>query len=121
MSYLSALDNPSGEGQGVQIDSVAAWLDHSNQRRVLEQRLTSLIRDHLNDLEQGQDTSYSSHSFTMAHCDLVYWEGLKKVVDQAEAANEPFASALKSLSQVVRIRFFLFLRKHNVLQATKLY
>ncbi|KAF7193638.1 Peroxisomal acyl-coenzyme A oxidase 1 [Pseudocercospora fuligena] len=39
-------------------------------------------------------------SFTMAHCDLVYWQGLSRLVERASSAGETYAAALTSLALV---------------------
>lgn len=89
------------EGKLGPLSTPEQWHDRDIQRRMLEQRLVALVLSHKGDTESGQDTSYTSHSLTIAHCDLVYWEGLMKVVDKAIATGEPFVASLISLATVV--------------------
>lgn len=92
----------AAEGKHDPLSTTEQWYDRENQGRMLQQRLVALVLSHKGDTESGQDTSYTSHSLTIAHCDLVYWDGLVKVVDKAVAAGEPFAASMISLATVVR-------------------
>lgn len=100
LSYLSFLRDEEPP-KPVDLHTAADWLDKDVQRFILEQRLVTLVQNHMDDTKSGKDTSFSTHALTMAHGDFVYWKGLWNVVDQN--TNEDFHTSLTALAQVVRI------------------
>lgn len=75
-----------------------SWTLRSVQEWALGNRQVSLVREHMEDTAKGRDTSYTTHSLTMAHSDFTYWRGLWKVVDSV--SNAAFAETMKALAQV---------------------
>ncbi|EEP81962.1 predicted protein [Uncinocarpus reesii 1704] len=98
LSYLGFLRNPNATNK-LAVSSESDWFKPENQQWVLEQRLATLVRAHLDATESGKDTSFSVHELTMAHCDYIYWRGFWDVV--RKAAGFPFYTSLDALAQVV--------------------
>ena len=68
------------------------------QEWALGARQVNLVREHMDDTSRGRDTSYTTHSLTMAHSDFTYWRSLWKVVDSIE--REDFVRPMRVLAQV---------------------
>ena len=83
LSYLSKLRDRSSVSQP-KIESDEDWARPEVQRWALEERLVSLVQQHIEDTEAGRDTSYSSHPLTMAHGDFVYWNGFYELLSDLE-------------------------------------
>lgn len=98
ISYLSLVR--SGKQAPPPADHInpTSWSLRSAQEWALGIRQVSLVQEHMSDTSQGRDTSYTTHSLTMAHSDFTYWRGLWKVVDSIK--NEPFYESMKALAQV---------------------
>jgi len=99
LSYLSVLRNEKKSSVPI-IESPSAWVKPETQKWALEQRLSNLVQAHIEDTEAGKDTSYSSHSLTMAHCDFVYWSRFQDVLSQLVRAKASFLAPMKSIAQV---------------------
>lgn len=99
LSYLAFLR--SENNQELLVASEADWFKPDNQRWVLERRLATLVKNHIDDTNAGKDTSFTVHELTMAHCDFVYWQGFWDVVNRAAGAE--FTGQLEALAQVVGV------------------
>ncbi|KAI1612554.1 acyl-CoA dehydrogenase/oxidase C-terminal [Exophiala viscosa] len=97
LSYLSFLRTREPP-EPIKVHTTADWLLRDRQRFVLEQRLVTLVQNHMDDTEAGKDTSFSTHALTMAHGDFIYWKGFWNVVDHN--GNEDFYPSLNALAQV---------------------
>lgn len=95
LSYLDVLRNPQEQDQ-LSVASESDWYKPENQCWVLEKRLATMVQDHIESTEAGSDTSFSCHALTMAHCDFVYWKGLREVIEKADQA---FQEPLKAIAQ----------------------
>jgi acyl-CoA oxidase len=101
LSYLSILREGGRDRNATPpIKSSKDWLAEINQTWALEQRLSNLVQQHIEDTDAGNDTSYSTHALTMAHCDFVYFRQLLDLVQRLEQDNQPFAAAMRSTAQV---------------------
>jgi acyl-CoA oxidase len=101
LSYLSILrEGGSNSNSSLPVHTIEDWFKASIQKAALEQRLGNLVQQHIEDTAARKDTSYSSHSLTMAHCDFVYFNGITDVVRQLEEAGAAFASTIKATAQV---------------------
>ncbi|KIW06485.1 uncharacterized protein PV09_02921 [Verruconis gallopava] len=98
LSYLSALRE--GGRTMVPIKSANDWFDEQTQKWALEQRLRNLVQQHIEDTDAGKDTSYSTHSLTMAHCDFVYFTQLMDVVNRLETENRSYAPPMRATARV---------------------
>ncbi|KAK2743235.1 hypothetical protein FQN57_004924 [Myotisia sp. PD_48] len=96
LSYLSLLRQ--GSTSTLSVANESDWFKPENQKWVLVHRLMTLVRDHIEATQKGQDTSFTVRELTMAHCDFVYWEGFWEVVNQA--ASTGFIGELRTLAQV---------------------
>lgn len=103
LSYLGFLRRPE-QRRKLAVSSESNWFELDNQRWVLEGRLATLVKAHMEATNAGKDTSFTVHKLTMAHCDFVYWRGFWDVVDRA--GNAEFVEELKALAQVVSSVFF---------------
>jgi hypothetical protein len=103
LSHLSILRDNSSR-PGVVVEAKEAWFEYDNQKWVLEGRLILLVKSHMQDVENGKDTSFSVLALTMAFCDVVYWKGMWEVV---RSCDEEFKVKLESLAQVVSLIFFI--------------
>lgn len=95
LSYLDVLRNPTD--RGLTVKSNVDWYLRQNQRWVLERRLSHLVNEHIKDSKARKDTSFSVHGLTMAHCDLVYWEGFR---DVASSCDPKLSAPVEALGQV---------------------
>jgi acyl-CoA oxidase len=104
LSYLRLLQQ-GNQQKTPNIDSEAAWLTIPVQSWALESRLARLVQQHIDDSNQGRDTSYSSHALTMAHSDYVYWKGLWAAVQKIEdpPAQQKYAHHMRALAHVVSL------------------
>ena len=98
LSYLGFLRRPE-EGKNLAVSSESDWFKLDNQRWVLEGRLATLVKAHMEATNAGKDTSFTVHELTMAHCDFVYWRGFWNVIERT--SNTGFVEQLKALAQVV--------------------
>lgn len=98
LSYLASLRR-TDSGPALSVKTEEDWFKPENQQWVLEHRLASLVRDHIEATDGGKDTSFTVHELTMAHCDFVYWKGLWEVIKNAGSA--PFVGQLEAIAQVV--------------------
>jgi acyl-CoA oxidase len=104
LSYLSILrEGVRDRTAPPPIRSRNDWFDEKNQTWALEQRLSNLVQQHIEDTEAGKDTSYTCHSLTMAHCDFVYFKQLLDVVQRLEQAGETYTAAMKATARVFAI------------------
>jgi acyl-CoA oxidase len=103
LSYLSFLRNDtklwSRNDTNLSAATEADWFKPDKQRWVLERRLATLVKNHIDASNAGKDTSFTVHELTMAHCDFVYWQGFWDVVNRAAGAE--FVPQLEALAQVV--------------------
>lgn len=83
--------------------SESDWFKPENQQWVLERRLATLVKAHMEASDAGKDTSFTVHELTMAHCDFVYWRGFWDVIKKAVDAE--FVRQLEALAQVVRFSY----------------
>jgi acyl-CoA oxidase len=102
LSYLSILRHDLGQNQAKPppIKLSRDWSSKDTQKWALQVRLSNLVRLYIEDTNASRDTSYSSHALTMAHCDLVYWNGLQDVVEGLEQKQESYAKSMRSLATV---------------------
>lgn len=70
------------------------------QRWALEERLVTLVQAHIDDTQDGNDTSYTCHALTMAHGDFVYWKGFCELLDALKGENAPFVQTVQALFDV---------------------
>lgn len=99
LSYLSFLRNPDVANQ-LAVESESDWFNPKNQQWVLERRLATLVKAHLEATSMGKDTSFTVHELTMAHCDFTYWRGFWNAINKA--ARTEFYPQLEALVQVVK-------------------
>ncbi|KMP01882.1 acyl-coenzyme A oxidase 1 [Coccidioides immitis RMSCC 2394] len=97
LSYLSFIRNPDAAGI-LTAASESDWFKLENQQWVLERRLATLVRAHLDATVCGKDTSFTVHELTMAHCDFVYWRGFWDVV--RKTVGSEFYGPLEALAHV---------------------
>ncbi|ODH48454.1 hypothetical protein GX48_05431 [Paracoccidioides brasiliensis] len=97
LSYLSFLRKPES-GIKLSVSSESDWFKTEAQQWVLERRLATLVKTHMEASEAGKDTSFAVHELTMAHCDFVYWRGFWEVIK--EASGTEFIQQLEALAQV---------------------
>jgi acyl-CoA oxidase len=101
LSYLSLLRGGGRDRTATPpVNTAKDWFIEENQTWALEQRLSNLVQQHIEDTDAGKDTSYSTHALTMAHCDFVYSRQLLDVVHRLEAAKESYAPAMRATAQV---------------------
>jgi acyl-CoA oxidase len=96
LSYLDVLRNPQDQ-DSLSVTAESDWYWPDNQGWVFEKRLATLVQDYIESIRAGKDTSFSSHALTMAHCDFVYWKGLREAIDKAD---QGFQEPLEALAQV---------------------
>jgi acyl-CoA oxidase len=82
------------------INSPQDWFDPKKQTWALEQRLSNLVQQHIEDTDAGRDTSYSTFALTMAHCDFVYFRQLLDIVQRLESEDQPYAKAMRATADV---------------------
>ncbi|PGH18677.1 hypothetical protein AJ80_04425 [Polytolypa hystricis UAMH7299] len=97
LSYLRFLRQPSNATK-LAVSTESDWFRPENQGWILEQRLATLVKSHMEASEAGKDTSFTVHELTMAHCDLVYWAEFWEVI--RAAAGCEFIEQLTALVQV---------------------
>lgn len=101
LSYLSLLrDGTRDRSETPPVKTAKDWFNQENQTWALEQRLSNLVQQHIEDTDAGKDTSYTCHALTMAHCDFVYFRQLLDIVQRLEAAKESYAPAMRATAQV---------------------
>ena len=101
LSYLSLLrEGGRDRSKTPPVSSPKDWFKDENQIWALEQRLSNLVQQHIEDTDAGKDTSYSTHPLTMAHCDFVYFRQLLDIVQRLEASNESYAPAMRATARV---------------------
>ncbi|KPI42462.1 Peroxisomal acyl-coenzyme A oxidase 1 [Cyphellophora attinorum] len=98
IAYLSLLRDERTPQPPADLTNPTSWSLRSVQEWALGIRQVNLVREHIEDTSRGRDTSYTTHSLTMAHSDFTYWRGLWKVIDAI--ANVSFAGPMKSLGLV---------------------
>ena len=98
LSYLAKLRE--GDASAPSIDTESDWSQPEVQQWALEQRLTYLVQQHLEDTNAGRDTSYTSHALTMAHSDFVYWRGFHDLLTNLSHSKLSFQESVKALFQV---------------------
>jgi acyl-CoA oxidase len=89
----------SGNDTKLSATTEADWFKLDNQRWVLERRLATLVKNHIDASNAGKDTSFTVQELTMAHCDFVYWQAFWDVINRAAGAE--FVPQLEALAQVV--------------------
>lgn len=83
------------------IQTETDWYRAEVQRWALENRLVHLVQQHVEDSEQGRDTSYTSHALTMAHSDFVYWRSFHELLDSLSTSRTiSYLEPVQSLLQV---------------------
>jgi acyl-CoA oxidase len=101
LSYLSLLREGGRDRRASPpVNSTQDWFDPKNQTWALEQRLSNLVQQHIEDTDAGRDTSYSTFALTMAHCDFVYFRQLLDIVQRLESEDQPYAKAMRATAIV---------------------
>jgi acyl-CoA oxidase len=101
LSYLSLLrDGGQDRTATPPVKTSRDWFREENQTWALEQRLSNLVQQHIEDTDADKDTSYATHALTMAHCDFVYFRQLLDIVQRLESENESYAPAMRATAQV---------------------
>lgn len=100
LAYLSRLREPSSQEQAPKIEQESDWFLAEVQRWAFERRLAHLLVLHIEDIERGRDTSYSSHALTMAHSDFVYWKGFSELLATLTENQARFLEPISSLFKV---------------------
>lgn len=119
LSYLSKLRNRNSLSPP-KLTAQSDWLRPEVQRWALEERLVSLVSQHIADTEAGHDTSYSSHALTMAHGDMVYWNGFEALLRDLEKRRPKpaFTEAVRALFNVFSLS--VLQKPHHATLATAL-
>lgn len=76
------------------------WFRVEVQCWALEQRLVHFLMLHIEDTEEGKDTSYTSHTPKMAHNDFVYWKGFSELLATFSQSQVSFLELIESIFQV---------------------
>ncbi|PGH20094.1 hypothetical protein AJ80_03662 [Polytolypa hystricis UAMH7299] len=100
LGYLRRLRKPTAYQQRLRQDESQAWHDRAVQDDVLEQRVSILAGQFLEDTRKGKDTSFQVLELTMAHTDLHYVRGLYSAL---ESSPEEGKMALKALANLFTI------------------
>lgn len=101
LSYLSLLREGTRDRAATPpVKTAQDWFNEDIQTWALEQRLSNLVQQHIEDTDAGKDTSYTCHSLTMAHCDFVYFRQLLDIVKRLESSKETYAPAMRATAQV---------------------
>ncbi|KAK3684524.1 hypothetical protein LTR37_020199 [Vermiconidia calcicola] len=112
--YANAINAVTYEGGSAgDIEALAEWdgggvadvvisfpLAPEVQRWALEERLVNLVQQHIEDTNEGRDTSYACHALTMAHGDFVYWKGFHELLQDLQEGSNPFLEPVASLFNV---------------------
>jgi len=99
LAYLSKLRDRKATSSP-KVEAEDDWFRSEVQRWALEERLVSLVQQHIDDAEAGRDTSYSTHTLTMAHGDLVYWNGFHELLQDLQTQDVDYKDPLRSLCTV---------------------
>ncbi|KXL42234.1 MAG: hypothetical protein FE78DRAFT_110298 [Acidomyces sp. 'richmondensis'] len=77
------------------------WFRVEVQCWALEQRLVHFLMLHIEDTEEGKDTSYTSHTPKMAHNDFVYWKGFSELLATFSQSQVSFLELIESIFQAL--------------------
>lgn len=83
--------------QSLNIQTPESILDPVLQQNLLEHRAALLARRHIEDTEQGIDTSHSVYQMAMAHADLTYWREMQNQKQDAPKEHEGTIASLRNL------------------------